>query len=366
MRARRGAVLLIVLVMGIVSLSAAVSLITLANGAEERARTSRLALRADAGAITAVGQVLDDWPTAWRALSIGGSATTTVLTDDSVSVALTLQRLDTTNYSLKTVASIRDGAATRVLRLVRRRLRHAYTAPIASMGSVVLGSGSTVVATDEAACSPSQAEQPAFVVRSSAFVTDLGGSYQYVGSPSAMTVTDPTLTAARLSALGDFAVNDIASMANRVYASGTVLQSSDLTSSSQSTGQCAVGWGSPTFPAGGCESFYPIIYAAGTLTVNGGAGQGILVADGSVTFQNGALFWGLIVVRSGSLTVTGSSTAIMGRIVMLDPVSTIQLGAGATIRPSSCALERLNTSRAISRPLVRSNILDGIGMVNFR
>src|SRR4029079_7424129 len=66
-----------------------------------------------------------------------------------------------------------------------------------------------------------------------------------------------------------------------------------------SAGVCQLGaptnWGDPV-GASACASFFPVIWAQGDITITGGAGQGLLIADGDVRLANGAQFAGLIVV----------------------------------------------------------------------
>lgn len=71
----------------------------------------------------------------------------------------------------------------------------------------------------------------------------------------------------------------------------------------------ATNWGAP---AGACAGHYVLRHASGPLSLPGGYGQGILIADGDVELSGGARFEG-IVVASG--TVTLRDAAVAGTIV---------------------------------------------------
>lgn len=99
-------------------------------------------------------------------------------------------------------------------------------------------------------------------------------------------------------------------------------------------------WGDPT-PASPCAAYLPIIHALGDVTLQGGVGQGILIADGDVTLTSGATFVGLvvagddIVMRAGGGTVLGAALAGDARRGNADHSL---IGDGGVIRYSACAI----------------------------
>ncbi|MFN2316079.1 MAG: hypothetical protein ABR602_05290, partial [Gemmatimonadales bacterium] len=64
-------------------------------------------------------------------------------------------------------------------------------------------------------------------------------------------------------------------------------------------------WGSPD-PAHPCHTTRPFIHVAGSVTMTGGEGHGILVVEGDARLTAGAHFAGLIVVR-GQLVIEDGS-----------------------------------------------------------
>jgi hypothetical protein len=56
----------------------------------------------------------------------------------------------------------------------------------------------------------------------------------------------------------------------------------------------------------GCQSYYPVIYTNGSLSVNGNSrGQGILLVDGDLNVNGNFTFAGLIVVK-GKVKANGN------------------------------------------------------------
>lgn len=94
-------------------------------------------------------------------------------------------------------------------------------------------------------------------------------------------------------------------------------------------------WGDPDGPTGPCGGHLALRRARGDLRVEGGAGQGILIVDGDVTFADGARFYGLVVGRGvlrleGSAQLTGAALAAGGAVV----------SAAASVHGSACWVTR--------------------------
>jgi hypothetical protein len=106
-------------------------------------------------------------------------------------------------------------------------------------------------------------------------------------------------------------------------------------------------WGEPTKGTGSpCESYYPIIYSAGNLNINGHRGQGILLVEGDLTIQGGFQFFGPVIVK-GSLKTTGTGGHINGAVMAANvDLETNTVLGNAVVNYSSCALATVlsNTS----------------------
>jgi hypothetical protein len=114
----------------------------------------------------------------------------------------------------------------------------------------------------------------------------------------------------------------------------------------------ASNWGDP---GGGsaCATFFPVIWAQGDVTINGGAGQGILIADGDIRLGGGTAFSGLIVSRDDIMTLGGGGTivgAAMARDARPGAGDHTVVGTASLIQYSSCAL---HTALYASAPLIR-------------
>jgi hypothetical protein len=96
-------------------------------------------------------------------------------------------------------------------------------------------------------------------------------------------------------------------------------------------------------PDSPCALMFPVIHATGDLRLTGGAGQGMLVVDGNLTLLAGARFTGVLLVR-GAARFEGNSQ--LDGMVVADRVS---LAGGAVVNYSPCAVG--NAARSASRPV---------------
>ena len=103
-------------------------------------------------------------------------------------------------------------------------------------------------------------------------------------------------------------------------------------------------WGAPFVPGSACAAYFPLVFAAGDLRVEGGSGQGVLVVQGNLDLAGDAAFFGAIVV--GGRITTGPGTRVSGAI----RAASASLSGSA--ESSACALLRaLGASPALGRPL---------------
>ena len=102
-------------------------------------------------------------------------------------------------------------------------------------------------------------------------------------------------------------------------------------------GRCAVSsptnWGAPLDISDPCMTYRPTVKSEGSLIVNGGQGQGVLLIVGDAIFQSAARYYGLVVV-GGDLEITGESE-IHGLVRVRGVVS---LKGRSRIVGSACAL----------------------------
>lgn len=115
---------------------------------------------------------------------------------------------------------------------------------------------------------------------------------------------------------------------------GPVGSATSCTMSSSNWGEPARGNGS----VAGCQSYFPIIYSAGDLDLQGnGRGQGILIVDGRLRIRGNFSFYGLILV-SERFEMEGSAE-IYGAVMVKAPTNEdSKVSGNATMRFSHCAL----------------------------
>lgn len=101
-----------------------------------------------------------------------------------------------------------------------------------------------------------------------------------------------------------------------------------------------INWGDPSraSPPGPCESYFPVLYAPGDLHLAGGAGQGILLVEGSLTVSGGANFAG-VVIAQGTVNALGMGGRLEGAVMAAGKGGgTNGLGAPLVIVHSRCAI----------------------------
>jgi len=102
-------------------------------------------------------------------------------------------------------------------------------------------------------------------------------------------------------------------------------------------GRCAApsptNWGAPLEASHPCHTYKPVVGSEGSLVVNGGQGQGVLLIAGDAIFRSAARYYGLVVV-AGDLEITEES-AIYGLVRVR---GTVTLRGRSSIVGSACAV----------------------------
>jgi hypothetical protein len=104
-------------------------------------------------------------------------------------------------------------------------------------------------------------------------------------------------------------------------------------------------WGDPRAPASPCGSRTPLVYVAGDLTIEGGAGQGVLLVDGHLTISGAFTYSGQIVAthgietRADNIAISGVVYAWRARVdstATRQPTNDVILTHTTTLRRSRC------------------------------
>jgi hypothetical protein len=174
---------------------------------------------------------------------------------------------------------------------------------------------------------------------------------QMTGTPPVLIT--PTMDSTTFMQYGNTTYNALAAAATIQLSAGTYAPAPVVTG-----GVCTASntnWGSPLAPAAACGKRYPIVHVgAGTTTISGGSGQGMLLVDGDLTISGAFTYYGLIIVRGKMTTTAGGSPTVYGALLVQSMnFATTSFAGSANIYYSACALQR--TRDAVGNPtLLRS------------
>jgi hypothetical protein len=136
-----------------------------------------------------------------------------------------------------------------------------------------------------------------------------------------------------------------------VLAAGAIVTPSPVVAGSLCDTLVTTNWGDPG--GGACRAHLPVIRALGDLTVRGGTGQGIIIADGDVLFENSVSYAGLVVAADDFVTGTGGGS-VLGAVLAGDarrgPGDHTRVASGGLVRRASC---RIRQARLAAAPPVR-------------
>jgi hypothetical protein len=96
-------------------------------------------------------------------------------------------------------------------------------------------------------------------------------------------------------------------------------------------------WGDPLNPASTCGQYWPVIYAPGDLTLNGGWGQGLLLVQGNLTLAGPVQFYGIIIVNG---TISGTGGQVIGALLIYNEFGQPATVSGTQVYWSHCAITR--------------------------
>ena len=94
----------------------------------------------------------------------------------------------------------------------------------------------------------------------------------------------------------------------------------------------ALNWGAPLNPLDPCGSYRPVVASEGSLVMEGGEGQGVLLVDGDATLSSGARYFGVVVVAGGLSIQSGAQINGLLRVS-----GSVTLSGGSEIVGSACA-----------------------------
>ena len=285
---------------------------------------------------------------------------------DHATATRTINRLTDNVFLVRSIGTRSSAAGTQLasrsvgqlVRLVQADLN--VNAGLTALGDVTITGGAEVSGFDELPPSwagkglECPAEDDVTGVRYNDGTLKTSGNGSYDGDPKSE--VDPTLNSAdmkedfdKLKALATLVLTTDNPAATEPRYTATVPQRCDTS--------VETNWGEPT-PAAAmdpCFNYFPIIYHYGSLKLQGGRGQGILLVEGDLTASGGMVFYGPVFV-TGTLSTTGNSGqgakffgGVIAGNVALDDLT--KLAGGALVSYSSCAIKRALQNSATPSPL---------------
>jgi hypothetical protein len=325
-------------------------------------------------------KLVSNWQLSYNNMRNGDTVAMVDTVDASTSSYATVRmtKLNAQTYQIESVGSSgstpRAQAQRRTGLLIRIDMPNMpFPGAITTDSSFVVGGSSTIHGTDAAPaawtdCPPTSVAHAGVATNQSTNTSTSGTnctSYSCVtGSPQVLTTPIAKDTNAYYN-YGDFTWTSLVASADRTLAAGSSV--SVMAPAYNADGSCnktlASNFGDVNRNAvtpGKCESFFPIVYAAGNLTVSNGSGQGMLLVQGNLDISGQFVWYGPIVVR-GTLNVSGVGTHIYGGVmvdntgcVIKNPATTCSSVLGtADIQYSSCAINQVFKSRVYVVPSKR-------------
>lgn len=290
MTARRGALLpMVLVVMVIIALAAGAALFT---GRQERRASwnARLQTSALGAADRAHAEMLQLLTGVAPTLAFGASTARHLPMSDGVDATVRLIRLGPTLFMLTANAGARSPQGWFARRRVSLLLR-------LDPPSLAFPAALTIVGTSEpeaAVADGSDRAPPAW--------------------PCGTLRADTAATRHPSAAPDSSELADLRARAAIALPAGTVLRGVQPV---VRDGACATGrpanWGDPD-RAGACASWLPIVHATGDLTIDGGAGQGVLLVDGNLAIGGGFRFVGAVIV-GGAIEVGADGASLTGGVI---------------------------------------------------
>ncbi|MFO8175845.1 MAG: hypothetical protein R6T96_16290, partial [Longimicrobiales bacterium] len=201
-------------------------------------------------------------------------------------------------------------------------------------------------------------DKPGVLIDDTTNVSYAGGAYGLEGDPAL--TENSNLTPDSLLTFGDLEWSNLVDLRDITIPGGTTMTQlepdSILAGGSYTCRRDLLNnWGDPGNPSGVCGSYFPIIYAAGNLSISASdLGQGILLVEGNLSVQGGHEFFGPVIVR-GELKTTGTGGHFNGGVIAanVNLDSSTVLG-DALVQYSQCAVTRAvlnNANLTRVRPL---------------
>lgn len=345
-RARRGSALLLVLIAMILLAVLSTSAVMGTMQEFKAGRNMLVQQRALTIAEYGLNGTLESWPSTRSTMAVGAidSSKVAVVTGDTARVAV--MRLNGTTFLVSSLgrSSVGNGqleSQRQVAMLVRMSAPTMIPAGVmASLGDFET-KGSPVVSgknTPPTGWTGCAAARDTFAISYKPGVrVDVQKASQTVGG----TNSDASLSSA--GALTTFGGETWASLAARANIRVSSSANPSPTGSATACTYSSSNWGEPSRTGSaivGCQSYFPIIYSAGDLDLEGnGRGQGLLIVDGRLRLKGNFMFAGIMLVRD-EFEMEGNAKVFGSVISRNADGSETKFGGNAELTYSQCAISQ--------------------------
>ena len=267
----------------------------------------------------------------------------------------------------RTAGLISEGGARDRIGLVVRilPLNVDLQAALTVGGPVVFGGGNVFVKGQDspppagsnwASCPPAAPTIAGVRAKNAGDVANSQG--QVSGSPNVLVT--PSMDSSTFTQFGPTNYAQLASQASVVLGAGSYAPAPATIGAPAACNTAVLtNWGDGNNHNNPCGLYFPIIRLTGNVTLTGGQGQGILLADGNLTLSGSFTFYGLVITRGSFSTVAGGSSKIYGSVMAQSiNLATTAFNGDVVINYSNCAISQslnytgitaLNRSRSWSQ-----------------
>ena len=297
------------------------------------------------------GAIYQNWSRSWNSFRAGTTFVRAYGPGDGSIDTVRVTKLNALSYIVvsqgRSGNGARGGARRRAGLLVRLSVPQVkMLGAITTKGTVKIGGSTTISGQDTSFagwnCPPAGAPVAGAVVPSFSNISFGGtcpGGACIKGSPlvSVSTVASDSNTYFNY---GGMNWTDLVAMADK-YVSGTMTGVGPMVVAGACKTTDVKNWGDPAraLIPGACETYFPVIYAPGDISINGNVGQGILLVNGNLSIQGGFSFFGPVIAR-GTVKLTGTGNHINGSVLaasVVDSTATSLLSGNSAIQFSRCA-----------------------------
>ena len=358
---RRGAALLVTLVVATLLGWLSLALHHVSLGAQRRAAARRDVVVATAGATAGLWGVLRDAPLhALDGLQVGDPPVVVRRTAGSALVDVRAVRSSAVTWQLVATAWFPD---TILARRTVRRATMAVRQDLPDIGGLaaltvrdavgVVGTGE-VIGTDTTTSSLAPGCLPGAGIAGIAMPDTLrrSGAGRVSGIPPLL-VDAMAGTMAPYNQYGGETWGTLVARAQRRLAPGAVITPAPVITVATCDTSVATNWGEPR-GTGPCMRHAPVILAQGSVELRGGRGQGLLLVDGDLTVSGGARFDGVVIVRDDLRTGPGGGL-LRGAVLAADtaaaPGDHPEVGDGLRVERAGCVVAGVLARQARWRPV---------------